>query len=118
MAITLLRAENGFKHYKTDALDLSGTNQSDSIDVFKALGGSWQIVWDTVVGTADVEIQVSHDGGTNWDTISGSNFTTSGAGGSQGNTQTQLAGAMLRLACTSAATSGNATLYLLFKEDV
>ena len=117
MTTQRMRAENDFVQYKIIGIDATATGESSNIDVFKTTSGSWQIIWAGFTGTADIEMQSSHDDGVTWDTISGSTFTTAGASGSTGMVMNQVPGAYIRLAVTSAATAGTIDLYFVGKEE-
>lgn len=72
----------GYGSLQTLSLEADGTNNSDSVDCSQNHSILIQVVWSSHSDTSTFEIQSSADG-TNWDTVTSSETTTSGASGSE-----------------------------------
>lgn len=94
-------------------VDLSGTNESDvfeGLEPYEDFG--IQCAWSSLVGPdATFEVRSSING-TDYDTVTGSSFTTSGASGSHTYNITGLSTSKIKVVVTSAATSGDLSVYL------
>jgi len=119
MAINQESIGGNYIRISTDAIDATGNNSSDQmiISTFESL--SVQVVHTGFAATtATWEIQTSNDGGTSWDTITGSSTTTSGASGSETLALTDIPFERIRVTITSAsaATAPTLTPYVVAKK--
>lgn len=111
----IVSQSNQHVHYKQETISASATSASDSIDASSFNNGGYQIIWAGMTGTATYEIQQSLNG-TNWDTVSGTSATTSGASGSASATFTDtIPGGLLRFKITSAAAAGSVNFHIIVK---
>lgn len=111
MALTEITSGRNFRRLTADAVDATGTNSSDNFPASEFLQGDFQFVWAAMTGTATAELQRSLDGGTSFDTIANSEFTTSGASGSTGIVKDPLEGGVIRMTVTSASAAGTITVF-------
>lgn len=94
-------------HKVGDSIDLSSTNSCTFNGTAPYANMNFQYVWSSVVGAASsFKLQVSNDGGTNWDDVSGVTGSTSGGSGSSGWQISGYSAAAYRVLVTSASTSG------------
>jgi hypothetical protein len=100
--------------YTFDALAASGTNSSEDLNVAEFLHGTFQFVWASHDDTSTAELQISLDDGSNYDTITGSSFTTTGVSGSSGLQIENLPGGLIRLSVTEADANAGATITAYF----
>ncbi len=65
------------------AVTAGADHDSVAVDSSAALYGSFQVIWASLTGTVNgvAKVQVSNDGGTSWDDLSGATLTVSGASG-------------------------------------
>lgn len=97
------------------ALDATTTSSSTPIDVSTFNNGTYQVIWSGMTGTADYALQVSLDG-TTYDTVQGSEATTSGASGSASESFTDvIPGGLIKFVVTTPAAAGTIDFYLLAK---
>jgi hypothetical protein len=95
-----------------DNLDVSsaqvaatGANASDVFPCSNYIKGSFQCVWASITGTFTAELQGSNDG-TNWATITGTSFVSSGTAGNQLVENAELLSNYYRIKITSPAGAG------------
>lgn len=111
MAVTIDNYGKEWKRLYTASLALASTsNTSDEIIVSDMFQGTFQFIWATATDTGSVAIQSSLDG-TNWDTVSGTTVTTSGASGSASLYLSQLPGNRLRVKVTEADAAGTMVIW-------
>ena len=99
-----------FTRYSLVAVEADGTNNSETIDLSTFHGVSIQVLHASHDDTSTWELQVSQDGGTTWDTLTGSSTTTSSAAGSHTISIDPYPYGILRLAVTEADGNAAATL--------
>ncbi len=58
-------------------------HNSAAVDASGSLYASFQVIWTSLTGSVDgvAKVQISNDGGTSWDDVSGASLTLSGANG-------------------------------------
>jgi len=108
--ITLVESGPNFDRFQLVAVDSSGLNSSEVINLIFYERASVQVVHASHSDSSDWELQVSNDGGTNWDTLTGSTNTTVGAAGSQSVDISLYAFARIRLLVTEVDLNASATL--------
>lgn len=116
-------AASAFQTYQgtpLSAVTAGADHNSSSVDSSSSLYGSFQCVWSGLTGTinATVAAQVSGDGGTSWDNLSGASMVLAGAGG---HSTVLISGVLttplVRLAYSHVSVSGGAvSCYLALKE--
>jgi hypothetical protein len=106
---TLNAQSNGWVRYQLTAVDASGTNNSEAIDLAAFQQVSVQVVHASHDDTSTWELQVSNDG-TNYDTLTGSSTTTASASGSASVEVEPWQYRLLRVSVTEADGNASATL--------
>lgn len=97
------QAGNRFTRISHTAIDASGTNSSDAIDVSGYANGSIQMIHAShAADTSTWEVQSSNDG-TNWDTVAGTSTTNTGASGSDTIVLNPLGVRQIRITITEAS---------------
>ncbi len=76
-------AAQTFKGRILSAVTAGADHDSAAVDASGSLYASFQIIWTSLSGTINgtAKVQVSNDGGTSWDDVSGASLTLSGASG-------------------------------------
>lgn len=110
MTITSLAKGPNYKRISITAVDASSTNSSETVQVSDMSEVTFQVVWASHDDTSTFAIQSSQNGGSNWDTISGTSTTTSGASGSATIVVTTMPGGLARITVTEADGNAGATL--------
>ena len=115
MALTELGAGRNFQRTQSAAVDASGLNSSDAFDVSTFNMGAFQVVWSNHSDTSVFKLEMSLDGGSNYDLISGSSQETSGASGSVTLLfNDHLPGGRIRLTVTATDANASARLNVYF----
>jgi len=112
MSETTLKRSPIYRSFSVTAILADGLNSTEAIACESYTEGTFQIVHATHTDTSTWELQVSLDGGTNWDTIAGSSITTSGAAGSTAIHYDSLPVGLIRLTVTEADANVASTLTL------
>ncbi len=101
MALTRNKDDRFYGDFSSAQVDATSTNSSDAFPTAHFQSGTYQCVWSTMTGTLTAELQTSNDG-TNWDTVTSTSFTTSGASGSRSIIVDPLPGLYNRITITAA----------------
>ena len=100
---------NRFERYSHSAVAANATNNSDAISIAAFSAVSIQVVHASHSDTSTWALQSSNDA-TNWDTISGSSTTTSGASGSATLVISPVVFRQIRLTITETDAGASSTL--------
>ena len=95
-------------------IDATGLNSTPSVSCERYSSMHIQVVWADHADTSDFEIQSSIDG-TNWDTVTGSSTTTSGADGSESIVINPNAFKSVRVTVTEVDAAGDYAVYFFQK---
>ena len=105
------RAEGrSYVRYSLDSVAANGTNSSEAIDLSDFQELSVQVIHAAHDDTSTFALQMSNDGGSNYETISGTSTTTSGAAGSDVIQVNDWGGSLLRFTITEADGAATSTL--------
>ena len=115
--MALIRKEANYVYHGTTGIDVTGANASDNIEVYTNLKGSYQVIWAGLgAGAANYRLEVSHDGGTTFDEITGTADVTVGAAGSDSVEIGDMPGGIVRLIVTTPGPSGTLDFYYVGKK--
>lgn len=115
--MAIVANDNSLNHarFSETAINANGLNSSSAFPAGPYSSGSFQVVWSSHSDTSTFELQMSNDGGANWDTVQLSSFTTSGASGSTTFVfDTHLPGSLMRVSVTEADGNASARLAVYF----
>jgi hypothetical protein len=123
MAITIEQGEVSqvYKRLKLDAVSAVINNVSSAVDTCAYIHGEVQVVHANHNNESVWQLEVSLDGGINYDAIANSDNTTSAAGGSCSvRFDRYLPGGMMRVKVVQGDTNADATLtpYIILKGRV
>ena len=115
MALTVITKGPNHNQLKAASVAANGLNTSDVFPTAPYTTGSFQVVWASHDDSSTFELQMSDNGGDNWDTIPGTSKSTNGASGSMSIVfNDSLPAAQIRLKVTEADGNSGATLVTSF----
>lgn len=115
MPWTLVRQNKNYQLWSHSAIDASGANSSDSIQVSAFQQLDIQTVHAAHAVTSSYGTDWSNDGGTTWERA-GAVITTSGASGSTSRSVDGMPGALFRITVTETDATGTLTPYITLKK--
>lgn len=113
MSVTVITSGEYHTVRSISSVAANATSSSEAIDVTPFVSCAVQVVWASHSDTSTFAIQTSIDG-TNFNTISGSSTTTSGASGAATIAISNCPGRYIRFTITEADANASSTLTMYF----